>query len=192
MWELTMTDQGAEGVLSPYLRRKRIQAVAPWLKGRVLDFGCGAGMLATLVDCEKYLGVEIDELSLQQARKQFSKHQFVPALPERVEKFDTVVALAVIEHVSEPAAFLFYIAGFMEVTHLSRLVVTTPHPSVGWVHNLGAKIGIFSKHANEEHEDLLNRSRLELVGNQAGLKLRSYSRFLFGANQIAVYSKRGV
>lgn len=40
-----MADQGAEGFLSSYLRRQRIQAVMPWLKGRVLDLAAGRGCL---------------------------------------------------------------------------------------------------------------------------------------------------
>jgi hypothetical protein len=34
-----MADQGSEGLLSPFLRRKRILAVKPYLRGRVLDVG---------------------------------------------------------------------------------------------------------------------------------------------------------
>ena len=40
-----MTDQAAEGLLSPMLRNRRIQAVKPFLRGRVLDVGCGNGAL---------------------------------------------------------------------------------------------------------------------------------------------------
>lgn len=181
-----MADQGNEGLLSPYLRRKRIQAVIPYLKGRVLDFGCGTGALATLIDPDKYLGVEIDDISLQKAKDSLKKHQFVSSLPNNLEKFDTVVSLAVIEHVSDPVNFLCTLAAHLEDGYL---IVTTPHPSVDWVHSVGAAIGLFSKHADEEHGDLLDRSRLEMVGAQAGLKLNFYSRFLLGANQVAVYSK---
>ena len=184
-----MADQGNEGKLSPYLRRKRIQAVIPYLNGRTLDFGCGAGELATLIDREKYLGVEIDEISRNKAKVMFPTHQFSRSLPNAREKFDTVVSLAVIEHVNDPVSFLRKLAEFLNDGHL---VVTTPHPSVDWVHDLGSAIGLFSKHANEEHGDLLDQARLEMVGSQAGLKLDLYSRFLFGANQVAVYSKVAV
>lgn len=182
-----MADQGTEGILSPYLRRKRIQAATPYLRGRVLDVGCGGGILATLVDSKKYLGVEIDEISLQKAKSTFPSHQFSQSLPNAGEKFDTVVSLAVIEHVKDPVSFLRELAEFLRDD--GRLVITTPHPSVDWVHHLGAEIGIFSKHASEEHEDLLDKARLEAAGAQAGLKLDLYARFLFGANQLAVYSK---
>jgi len=181
-----MADQGNEGILSPYLRRKRIKAVIPYLKGRVLDFGCGAGVLAAQVDSEKYLGVEIDEISLQKAKSRFPAHQFSRSFPMSGEKFDTVVSLAVIEHVGDPVSFLRELAEFLND---GQLVITTPHPSVDWVHDLGSKIGLFSKHANEEHGDLLDQAHLKMMGFQAGLKLDIYSRFLFGANQVAVYSK---
>lgn len=181
-----MADQGAEGRLSPYLRRKRIQAVIPHLKGRVLDFGCGTGFLSKIIDADKYLGIEIDEISLQKAKAMFPDHKFSRCLPNANEKFDSVVALAVIEHVYDPVSFLSELATFLNEGHL---LVTTPHPSVEWVHGLGATIGLFSKHANDEHGDLLDQARLEKVGAQAGLKLDFYSRFLLGANQIAVYSK---
>lgn len=184
-----MADQGTEGLLSPYLRRKRIQAVAPYLRGRILDFGCRSGALATQIDADKYLGVEIDNLSLQQAQGRFSKHCFDSKLPELSYKFDTVVSLAVIEHVSDPVDFLRTLAAYLGDAQSSHIVITTPHPSVDLVHDLGAAIGLLSRHANEEHEDFLDRSKLETAGKQAGLRLVFYSRFLLGANQIAVYAK---
>lgn len=183
-----MADQGAEGLLSPYLRKKRIQAVAPWIKGRVLDFGCGAGLLATLVPADQYLGFDIDLISLDSAKKKFSAHKFTSNLTLPSQKFDTVAALAVIEHVNDQVKFLSTLAGYL-ANDLGNIVLTTPHPSIEWLHSFGARIGLFSRHANDEHEDLLNYFVLKKNGEQAGLRLQYYSRFLFGANQIVVYSK---
>lgn len=159
------------------------------MRGRVLDFGCGSGALAMWVHADHYLGVEVDEASLKQARSRFPERRFVSGLPEPAEKFDTVVSLAVIEHVSDPVLFLRALATHLNADKEARLVVTTPHPSAAWIIGLGAAVGLFSKHANEEHGDLLDRAKLEMAGNQAGLTLVSYSRFLLGANQIAVYAK---
>jgi SAM-dependent methyltransferase len=184
-----MADQGTEGLLSPYLRRKRFEAAIPYLKGRVLDFGCGTGALAAFVDRKHYLGVDVDEESLQHAQFSFPEHRFVPSLSEAADTFDTIILLAVIEHVSEPAEVLRTLATHLYNSADSRIVITTPHPLVGWVHKVGAAVGLFSKHANEEHEDLLNSSKLEMVGIQAGLQLVTYRRFLFGANQVAVFDK---
>ena len=184
-----MADQGLEGLLSPYLRRKRLKIAPPYLKARVLDFGCRSGALAALVYADQYLGMEVGNVSLQQANSRFSKHCFVPELPRTPDKFDTTVSLAVVEHASDPAHFLQMLAAYLDDTPASRLVVTTPHPCVGRIRALGASNGFFSRHANGEREDLLDRSELGMAGSQAGLKLVSYHRFLFGANQIEIYAK---
>ena len=131
----------------------------------------------------------MDKVSLELARLRFPAHRFVSGLPEPGEKFDSIISLAVIEHVRDPVDFLRMLTMHLVDSATACIVVTTPHPSVDWVHDVGAAVGLFSKHANEEHEDLLDRSKLETAGNQAGLKLVSYQRFLFGANQIAVYAK---
>ncbi len=186
-----MADQGAEGLLSPWLRKKRIAAARPYQRGRVLDFGCGSGALAALVPSDRYLGVDRDEPSLRQARSRFPTHRFSASLPAPEDKFDSIVSLAVIEHVSDPAALLRSLSAHLNQSDAARLIVTTPHPSVAWIHGLGAAIGLFSRHASEEHEALLDRVMLESAGAQAGLKIVAYRRFLFGANQIAVYARDG-
>lgn len=184
-----MADQGAEGLLSPYLRRQRFAAARPFLRGRVLDVGCGAGGLAEWVEGDAYLGVEVDALSRDRARAAHPRHRFVAGLSEVEGVFDTVLALAVIEHVNDPAAFLATLAAHLHRAPEARVVVTTPHPSVDWVHDAGAAVGLFSRHANEEHEDLLDRHKLRAAGAAAGLKMLSYRRFLFGANQIASFAR---
>ena len=117
-----MADQGSGGLLSPCSRSRRIAAARPFLKGRVFNLGCGSGKLAGIVPPDFYLGVDIDEHSLDRARS---------GLP-------------------------------------------------------GSRI---SREANEEHEALLDRNRLEEIARAAGLRLANYRRFLFGANQLAL-SKR--
>jgi 2-polyprenyl-3-methyl-5-hydroxy-6-metoxy-1,4-benzoquinol methylase len=184
-----MADQGNEGLLSPFLRRQRICAARPHLKGRVLDYGCGSGSLATCVLPDSYLGVDRDAPSLTMARLAFPKHTFVSESSAEDGGFETVVALAVIEHVEDPCGFLKYLAGFLSDSPTSSIVITTPHPAMDWVHGVGARLGIFSRHANEEHQELLDFQRLSEVGAGVGLRVSKYSRFLFGANQLAIFSK---
>lgn len=184
-----MADQGSEGLLSPLLRQKRFNAVKPYLYGRVLDFGCGSGGLAEFVSSDSYLGVEIDEFSLKTAKNRFPSHRFVSELPDTDEKFDTIILLAVIEHVKDPSALLNKLTKYMSSDPKARIAVTTPHPSVDWVHDLGASLGLFSKHANEEHEELLDKRKLKLAGEKTGLRLLTHKSFLFGANQLAIYGK---
>ena len=183
-----MADQGTEGLLSPWLRAQRFKAARPLVRGRVLDVGCGSGAFAHFFGQDDYVGVDLDSLSLERARAAFPQHCFRDRLPESGERFDSIVSLAVIEHVTSPERFLLDLAEFTRDEN-SRIVVTTPHPSVDWVHHAGASLGLFSKHANEEHQELLNEVSLRKAAQGAGLKLQLYKRFLFGANQLAVFSR---
>lgn len=186
-----MADQGTEGFLSPFLRRKRITAALPYLQGRVLDFGCGSGALAQWLPPDRYLGMEIDHESIERAQANHLSHRFHHGNGGVDEKFDTVVSLAVIEHVRDPSDFLRTLSAYLSPGSDARIVVTTPHPSMDWVHESGAKIGLFSWHASDEHEQLLGENELRIAGASAGLDLVVYKRFLLGANQIAVFRRQG-
>ena len=186
-----MTDQGAEGLLSPFLRAKRIQAVRPYLYGNILDFGCGSGSLAAYIDQDKYLGFDLDENVLKVAKQNFIKHRFesdINAL--RAKYFDTIAILAVIEHVEDPIEFLSFMKSLLTHTSESKIVCTTPHPSMDCLHGFGASIGLFSKHANEEHKELLNYQSLKDIGNKIGLEISYYRRFLLGANQLFIFKPK--
>ncbi|MFZ2752442.1 MAG: methyltransferase domain-containing protein [Lysobacteraceae bacterium] len=187
-----MSDQAGEGLLSPLLRSRRIAAACGYLQGHVLDYGCGSGALASRVDPGRYLGFEIDAESLELARLGHPEHRFVDRLEDDSRKFDTVVSLAVIEHAKDPIGFLRVLAGHLSDAPTARVVITTPHPSADWLHDLGATIGLFSKHANEEHEDLLDREALAAIGTKSHLRIESYSRFMLRCNQIVVYARHGI
>lgn len=182
-----MADQGSEGLLSPFLRHQRLRAVRPFLKGRVLDMGCGSGLLAAFVPAGNYFGVDYDQSVITAARSAYPGHHFGTSLPDGGAIFDTVVALAVIEHVADPVAFLRDLKQCLACRSEARIICTTPHPSVEWVHAAGARLGLFSWSANEEHNSLLDENTLRLAGGSAGLEMVIYRRFLFGANQIAAF-----
>ena len=81
----------------------------------------------------------------------------------------------------------------MNKTDEARLIVTTPHPSVDWVHATWELLLVCS--ANMP----MKSTRNCWIGTKswrgqavhAGLKLVLYRRFLFGANQLAVFQKTG-
>jgi len=183
-----MADQAA-GLFSPWLRKKRIDAAMPFLAGKILDYGCGIGVLATNIEPDNYLGVDVDKKSLAIARQRYPHHRFQSAMPAANPVFDTVVCLAVIEHVLYPELLLRELTMRLCSGSNKFLVFTTPHPAVNWIHTAGAKVGLFSRHASDEHGDLLDRTRIEVLANQCDLKLSVYRRFLFGANQLAVFQQ---
>lgn len=183
-----MADQGSEGLLSPFLRARRLAAVQPYLRGRVLDVGCGSGAMAALVPPDRYVGVEPDVEMLELARQRHPQHRFLAALPDN-DEFDTVASLAVIEHVRDSAGFLGALAGRLNHASAACIVCTTPHPAVDWLHTAGARCGLFSRHASEEHEELLDHRRLQDIAECIGLHLTEYRRFLMGGNQLAVFGR---
>lgn len=177
---------GAEergGKLSPWLSQQRMRIAQPHLRGRVLDFGCNDGDLLAYCPRDGYVGLDTAENSLTRARAAHPDVRFVAEVgPD--EKFDTVAALAMIEHVSDPASMLATFAGLLAPG--GRIVLTTPHPRMEWAHTLGARLHVFSSEAHEEHEDLLDRPRMQQLVEPIGLRIEVYKRFLFGANQLFV------
>ncbi len=171
------------GVLSLWLSRKRLEMGRPHLQGRVLDYGCNDGPLTEMCQPEAYIGVDINARSLDLAREAHPGFRFATAVSDR-ERFDTVAAFAFIEHVHDPATWLARFASLLEPN--GRIVLTTPHPSLEWAHTLGARLNLFSSDAHEEHEELLDRKRLQELAAGAGLVVEVYKRFLFGANQLVV------
>jgi len=158
-----VVDQGAEGLLSSFLRSQRLNAVRPYIRRKVLDVGCGSGALADIVASDHYLGVDMDKRSINKARKQHPRYRFQTVLPPAEPAFDTVVALAVIEHVPDPAAFLCDFAARLRPAPGSRIVCTTSHPSVHWIHTAGVKVGLFNCHANGDYKYLFDRAHLNYL-----------------------------
>jgi 2-polyprenyl-3-methyl-5-hydroxy-6-metoxy-1,4-benzoquinol methylase len=181
-----VVDQISRGLLSPFLRNRRIASAVPFIEGRVLDIGCGVGILAGRYAPDQYFGFDTDVESIELARKGYPHHRFDTALPAG-EIFDTIVGLAVIEHVPRPVEMLRQLR-----SHLApdgKIVLTTPHPAFEWLHMLGSILGLFSDAAAEEHETLLDEKAMRQLGFDADLDIDISRRFLFGANQVFVLKK---
>lgn len=163
-----------------------MRAAVPYVRGRVLDFGCGDGEVAAWRRPEEYVGVDRDPAALAMARARFPTHRFEPEIP-RHEQFDTVLALAVIEHLPCPEAWLRQAASILHPE--GSVVLTTPHPAFRRIHDYGAALGIFSHAASEEHESFLGHDRLRALAKACGFHLVRYRRFLLGANQLVVLGR---
>ncbi len=186
-----MSAGNLDGLLSPFLRNRRLSAARKYIAGRVLDYGCGRGDVCSLVEEGNYVGVDSDVSILATARRLFPKGTFLT--PDEFEggcatEFDTIVALAVIEHLPDPTGFLRRMKQRLRGA-TGKIVLTTPVPSLDWIHGLGGHVGIFAKEGHYEHQSLMNRKQLESVTAAAGLKLAHYQRFLFGANQLAILTQ---
>jgi 2-polyprenyl-3-methyl-5-hydroxy-6-metoxy-1,4-benzoquinol methylase len=189
-----MADQ-LTGLLSPFLRSRRIAAAKPFLgQGSLLDIGCGTGELARDVDPTRYVGVDRDEESIAIARKEFPTHRFITlaefsASPPR-SQFAQIVGLAVIEHVDDPQQWLAWVRILLKPD--GRVVLTTPHPSVRRIHELGGRVGLFSREGAKEHRELIGRWRMSELANASGFRIRHFRRFLIGCNQLFVLEGKDV
>src|SRR5512139_2225102 len=160
-----MGDQ-AVGYLSPWLRKKRVERVTPYLQGKVLDYGCGFGELARVCDPEDYLGLDLNEAFINIARDHYPQFTFVVRVPDG-QRFDTIVALALIEHIPDPAALLKAFQRMLKPK--GRVVITTPHPSIKWVHAFGSRLRLFSAQSCEEHKQLIDYRPMKHLATEAGL-----------------------
>lgn len=176
-----------DGFLSPFLRERRLAAAVPHIRGSILDFGCGIGLLRGRFEGSEYVGVDVSPAALEEARRRFPQSRFLAVADMRElsgQRFDTVVALAVIEHLPDPVGFLREMKGHLNPG--GRIVLTTPNPVLDWAHGLGGRIGLFARESHDEHQSLMNRAGIVWAAEQVGLRLIAFRRFLFGANQLAV------
>lgn len=174
-------------MVSSWLQKMRIKAVLPYLKGRILDYGCGSGTLAKICPVASYYGVDIDEDSLKAARLKYPNFRFEKIIPEN-EKFDTAVLLAVVEHIDDPGSLLAHINGRLNPG--GRIVLTTPNPLFKICYRLGSKLGVFSSQAEVEHKKLINYQVMDKIAFASGLFIDHFRYFMFGANQLFILGAR--
>jgi SAM-dependent methyltransferase len=109
--------------LARRLMWQEIGRVAPALRGRVLDVGCGTKPYRNLFDASEYVGLEIDS---PQARSRGLADVYYDGsrFPFNDARFDVVICNQVLEHVFEPDRFLQEIQRLLKPQ--GRLLLTVP------------------------------------------------------------------
>jgi SAM-dependent methyltransferase len=99
-----MSDSSRPDHLHRCLLRRDVERVAPHVRGRLLDIGCGSqpyrGLLGPRV--ERYVGFDLPPERWQRASTRADVYGRGPELPFSDRSFDTVVCFQVLEHVPEP------------------------------------------------------------------------------------------
>jgi 2-polyprenyl-3-methyl-5-hydroxy-6-metoxy-1,4-benzoquinol methylase len=178
------------GLLTPQLVQWRLVIARPHLLGDVLDLGCGgADVVRLLGPNQTYVGVDWRADIVQQLQARFPMHLFrqldldTQALDFQ-RRFDSIVLLAVIEHLRQPQHLFAQLANLVEPT--GQIVMTSPSPFGHRLHAFGARLGLFSREAAAEHHTVFNRETLATLIRPYGLTLAVYRPFLFGCNQLFV------
>lgn len=185
------------GLLTRRVQRARLAAALPHVSpsDRLLDLGCGLTDLPARFP--SYVGCDRNPLVLGEMRRRHPAAAFAAwdvdsegPPPEVVDRapYDVVLMLAILEHLPAPVRALSRAAALLAPG--GRVLATTPHPLGRLPLEAGARLGLLSSHADEEHEALLDRGALERAARSAGLEPASYSRFLLGLNQLFVLTRR--
>lgn len=151
--------------LEAFLQQRRFSRVLPYLKGSVLDFGGNDGEL------KKYVKGEYTLVNYDHA-------------PMENKSFDTIVALAVVEHI--PVEDVYKIFKKFKLNANGLIFLTTPTPMSKPVLEFLASLHILDKQNIEEHKHYWVRKEIEDLAKASGFKVKKYGKFQLGFNQYAV------
>ncbi len=177
-------------LVSLFLQRQRYLAALPYLRGDVLDLGCNTGqILECLKPGQQYVGVDSSSgvaAWWQRTRPgvEFHLRNLDCDALGLGRRFDTVLMLAILEHLGRPENILSQMPEVLQPA--GRLVITTPSVLGDRIHHVGAKLGIFSRAAAEEHQAQFTEQSLRQLLSAQSLAVSHYRRFLFGGNQLCV------
>lgn len=184
------------GILSPLLQRIRINKALPHINGKkILDIGCSNGeMLKYLSQDIDYVGVEGSNSYFNKASETYPNHKFINlyidgdnAASLDIGKQDTIIMLAVLEHMKFPAKILKNLKKYLAEN--GRIVITTPSNFSEYILKIGSKFRIFSSEM-DEHENHFSKKNLMSICVSADLNILYYSRFEIGMNHLVVLEKR--
>ncbi|MDR1992693.1 MAG: class I SAM-dependent methyltransferase [Nitrososphaerota archaeon] len=188
--------------LTDFLRKKRSLVVSKLASGTVLDVGCGPAEIINYFPKEskvRYIGIDTDEEQITVLIKNYPSLDFfwvnvdeqnLPS-PVLTLTFDTVLLIAVIEHLKRPEVLLGQLSGIVKCS--GKLIITTATPTGEFIHNILAIFGLTSFEAVREHKTSAHASYS--VSDMArlvapfGFKLEKQCSFEFGLNQVVVFTK---
>jgi 2-polyprenyl-3-methyl-5-hydroxy-6-metoxy-1,4-benzoquinol methylase len=177
-------------LLSPFLQKTRFSIVSPYLQGDVLDLGCNTAEITRLLNPSQfYTGIDsrrdvIERLRETKKRYQFYIHNLDEDTLELDRKFDTVLMVAVIEHLKKPDNIVRQIPGLLNPG--GHFVITTPSHHGDQIHQVGARLGLFSPEAMKNHEHIYTPQEMKKFLSNYGLTVIHFHRFLLGGNQLFV------
>jgi 2-polyprenyl-3-methyl-5-hydroxy-6-metoxy-1,4-benzoquinol methylase len=175
-------------LLSEFLTKRRINAVTPYLKGKILDLGCGYSRIPPLLSSKQsYVGVETNPQTINWLEKKFPEHTFyqrnLDLEPISIdEKFDTIIMTAILEHLKKPEFVMAQLVRYLNPN--GKIYLTTPTPLGGILHSLGSRLGLVYVEAANEHETFFDRKSFHPLAKASGLKIGFYQKFLFFGNQL--------
>jgi len=154
-------------VVENLLQQSRFKIAIPYLKGDVLDFGGNDGELQKYVP-GSYILVNYDYT------------------PMKDKTFDTIVALAVIEHIPVGNVFDVFRSFNSKLRPDGTLLLTTPTPKAKPLLELMAFLNLLDKHNIREHKHYWTKEDICNLAERNGFTVKAYKKFQWGFNQMAI------
>ena len=139
----------------------------PYLTGDVLDFGGNEGELKKFVRGE-YTLVNYDHSAMEG------------------KTFDTIVALAVIEHINIPEVYQIFKTFKEKLRPGGKIILTTPTKMAKPILNFMARIGLADKENIAEHKHYWTKKEIYNLAQETGFIVEKYKKFQIGFNQLAI------
>ena len=181
-------------ILSNYLAGQRAKIVLPYIKGSILDLGCGNALPLQFAKekIDIYYGVEHRQKKVDELSRKFPEHKFFARDLDVDElsfdmKFDTILVIAVIEHILNQKHFITQI--LRNAKPNAKIVITTPTPFGDYIHKIGSRLGLFAKSAVHRHIIIFSPERLRMLANYFNMNVEQHRKFQFGCNQLGILAK---
>lgn len=181
------------------LARWRARKVAPHARGKVLDAGCGIGtVLDYLNPSIEYVGVDLNPnhvkyLTERRPRARAYCLDIQRELPAEEGPFDTILNLAVIEHLEDPESFLRNCHGLLKPG--GKMVITTPTRFGERARDLLARLGLVQRSVEGEkvhgHVNIFTRESIIRLLEECGFRVIRAGYFQLWMNMLVVGVKDG-
>ncbi len=181
------------------LGRWRARKVAPHVGGKVLDAGCGIGLITDFLPSQvEYVGADLNPNHIRYLRE---KKPDVRAycmdiqkeLPEEEGPFDTIINLAVIEHLNDPESFLMNCQRLLKPG--GRMVITTPTRLGERVRDILSIFGLLQRSKRggkiQGHVNIFTLESIRDLMQECGFRVAESRYFQLGMNMLVVGIKVG-
>ena len=158
-------------IIDKFLQNYRFKMARPYLTGDVLDFGGNKGELKKFVR-SRYLAVNYDHSVMDNIH------------------FDTIVNLAVIEHIDVPEVFKIFKKFKMILNNDGEIFITTPTRIAKPVLELMAFIGVVNRESIAEHKHYWRKKEIYSLAESSGFVVKKYKKFQMGFNQLAIFEHK--
>lgn len=158
-------------LIEKFLQDCRFKMAKPYLIGDVLDFGGNQGELREFVK-GKYLVVNYDHSVMENTH------------------FDTIVSLAVSEHINVPEVFEVFKKFKNVLNNGGRIFLTTPTKMAKPILEFMAYIGLLDRKNIHEHKHYWNQKEIFDLAEKSGFLVKEYKKFEIGFNQLAVFEHK--